>query len=233
MFNLKNFKPTTFLISFTIATGTIIPLFSLTPAQAQLFPSRESSDRDRSPQDSDRTYRNNRYGSFVIPRGQTIPVAYEKDKILVTKEETVPITLTVAANIRDRRGTTWIPYGTEIEGKIEPVGEDEGSRFVAEKLVFADGNTQFIDATSQTVTRTETIKKGANAGDILKGAAIGGAAATVLSDIFGDIKLGKVLGGAGIGAVAGLLLGGSKAELISIDPNSDLNLTLESDLALR
>jgi hypothetical protein len=229
MFHPKYFKPTTCLMTLTIAVGTIMPLVSSTPAEAQLFPSRERTTRDR-------TYRNNRnnnYGSFVIPRGQTIPVAYEKDKILVTKEETVPVTLTVAANIRDRRGNTLIPYGTEIEGKIEPTGDEEGSRFVAEKLVFADDNTQSIDATSQTVTRTETIKKGANAGDILKGAAIGGAAAVVLSDIFGDIKLGKVLGGAGIGAVAGLLLGGRRAELISIDPNSDLTLTLQSDLALR
>jgi hypothetical protein len=228
MFNPKYFKPTTsYFAIVTITLGTILPVVSFTPAQAQLFPSGGRSDRDR-------TYRNNNYGSFVIPRGQTIPVAYEKEKILVTKEETVPVTLTVAANIRDRRGNTWIPYGTQIKGTIEPVGEEEGgSRFVAEELVFADGNTQLLEATSEPVTRTETIKKGANAGDILKGAAIGGAAATVLSDIFGDIKLGKVLGGVGIGAVAGLLLGGSKAELISIDPDSDLDLTLQSDLALR
>jgi hypothetical protein len=29
------------------------------------------------------------------------------------------------------------------------------------------------------------------------------------------------------------LLGGNKAELVSIDPNNDLDLTLQSDLAIR
>ena len=39
--------------------------------------------------------------------------------------------------------------------------------------------------------------------------------------------------GAGAGALAGLLLGGNEAELISIDPNNDLDLTLQTNLALR
>jgi hypothetical protein len=42
-----------------------------------------------------------------------------------------------------------------------------------------------------------------------------------------------VLGGAGAGAIAGVLLGGNEAELISIDPNNDLNVTLQTDLILR
>ena len=90
-----------------------------------------------------------------------------------------------------------------------------------------------MDATSQVVTRTEVVRRGADAGDILKGAAIGGAAAVVLSEIFGDIDFLEVLGGAGAGAVAGLLLGKREVELVSIDPNSDLDLILQSDLALR
>ena len=226
MFDDKYFKPTTSLLTaLTLSTVAVTTLVNITPVQAQLFPSQEQS--NPYPQRTNDEY----YNLGVIPRGVIIPVGYEQEKILVTKEETVPITLIVAANIRDRNRNTLIPYGSEVVGQIEPAGN--GSRFVAEELIYPDGSAQSIDANSNVVTRTETIEKGTDAGDILKGAAIGAAAATVLSAIFGNVDFITVLGGAGIGAVGGLLLGGNKAELVSIDPNSDLNLTLQSDLALR
>ena len=139
----------------------------------------------------------------------------------------------VAANVRDSRRNTLIPYGSEILGQIEPSDDESGSLFVAEEIVFPDGTTQSIDARSRVVTRRETVKKGANTGDILKGAAIGAGAAAVLSEIFGDIGAIEVLGGAGAGALAGLLLGGNEVELVSIDPNNDLDLTLQTNLAVR
>ncbi|MDJ0687298.1 MAG: hypothetical protein QNJ41_02200 [Xenococcaceae cyanobacterium MO_188.B32] len=221
MFLSKYFKPATSLITvLTIGASGIIPMVNLAPVSAQLFP---SENRTR------RTDRNRVYS--VIPEGTQIPVEFEKEKILVTKTETAPITLTVAANIRDRYRNTLIPYGAEISGQIEPAGE--GSRFVAEELIFPDGTSQYINADSKIITRTETVKRGADTGDILTGAAIGGAAAVVLGDLFGDINIEEVLGGAGIGALGGLLLGGKEVELISIDPERDLDLTLQSDLALR
>ena len=221
MFLNKYSKPATSLIAaLTLSTAVITPLVTLTPASAQLFPTQR------------RPNRTGIYARTVIPAGVRIPVEFEKEKILVTREETVPITLKVAANIRDRYRNTLIPYGAEISGQIEPAGE--GSRFVAEELIFPDGTTRFINASSDIVTRTETVKKGASAGDILTGAAIGGAAAVVLGDLFGDINIEEVIGGAGIGALGGLLLGGGdEVELISIDPNNDLDLTLQSDLPLR
>ena len=57
--------------------------------------------------------------------------------------------------------------------------------------------------------------------------------ATVLAEVFGDIDALEVLGGAGAGAVAGLLLGGNEVELISIDPNNDLDLILQTNLTVR
>ena len=221
MFNAKYYKPA-LAIGLSFSTILISPLSQLSPAYAQLFPSNERSENNRI---------NN---SIVIPAGATIPLEYDKEKILVTKEETIPITLTVAANIRDRSRNTLIPYGTEVTGQIEPARNGEvGSIFVADELIFADGTSQFINARSQTVTSTETVSKGKDAGDVLKGAAIGAAAATALSAIFGDISVGEVLGGAGLGAIAGLLLGGNEVELVSIDPQQDLHITLDSDLALR
>ncbi len=246
MLNDKYFKPTTaLLMALSLSTAIVSPVVNVTPASAQLFPPQDQPDstprrRDETYRNEtyrnetyrNETYRNNRnYSSAIIPRGSVIPVEYDQEKILVTPEETVPVTLFVAADIKDSRRQILIPYDSEIVGRIEPAGD--GSRFVAEELIFPDGTTYTLEADSQVVTRTEKVKKGADAGDIVQGAAIGAAAAVVLSEIFGDIDFVEVIGGAGAGAVAGLLLGGKEAELISIDPNNDLDLTLQSDLALR
>lgn len=229
-------RKTSALIALLVSTTTITPFFSLFPAAAQLFPRPSNS-----------VFNSNR---VVIPAGTQIPVQYdEAEKILVTREETMPLTLKVAANLKNRNGTILIPYGSEIVGQIEPSGN--GSRFVAQKLVIkrcdsapltgarecAPESEQqsleySLDATSEVVTRTETVKEGASAGDILKGAAIGAAASSVIAAIIGDkaIATEEVLGGAGLGALAGWILGGDSAELISIDPDRDLTLTLHSDL---
>lgn len=232
MFNAKYRRiATSFLMILSASAGTLTNLVNITPAQAQLFPEQRPT-RDRE-YNTPRRRRNPTTVPNTVPRGFVIPVEYEEEKILVTPEETVPVTLLVAANVRDSQRNTLIPFGSEIIGQIEPSEDESGSLFVAQEIVFPDGTTQAIDAVSQVVTRKETIKKGANTGDILKGAAIGGAAATVLAEIFGDINALEVLGGAGAGAVAGLLLGGNKVELVSIDPNNDLDLTLTTNLALR
>ncbi|MGB5635830.1 MAG: hypothetical protein WBM44_17245 [Waterburya sp.] len=232
MFNAKYRKiATSWLMILSATAATIASPVNITPAQAQLFPeSRPTRDREYN---APRPRSNPTNVPNTVPRGFVIPVEYEEEKILVTPEETVPVTLLVAANVRDSDRNTLIPYGSEISGQIEPSEDGSGSLFVAQEIVFTDGTTQPIEAESEVVTRRETIKKGANAGDILKGAAIGGAAATVLAEIFGDIDALEVLGGAGAGAVAGLLLGGNEVELVSIDPNNDLDLTLLTNLAVR
>lgn len=225
-------KATSVLIALVMSISAVAPIFSPTSASAQLFPSRDSErDRERPLNFSRRVF---------IPQGTEIPVKYDKaEKILVTKDETVPLTLKVAANIRNRRGDILIPYNSEIVGEIQPA--DDGSQFIAEKILIRDTRAngrrkieQSIDASSDVITTTETVEKGTDVGGILKGAAIGGAAAAVLAAITGDkaIATEEVLGGAGLGALAGWIFGGKKAELISIDPNSDLTLTLDSDLEL-
>ena len=230
MFNLQHYKPIGAISLTMLLTIAISPLVSVTSASAQLFPeSQRNPDYDR---DNGDYNRDNRVRSTtIIPSGTQIPLEYDKEKILLTKEETIPVTLTVAANIRDRDRNLLIPYGTEIEGQIEP--DRDGSRFVAQELVFDDGTRESINGSSDTVTRTETVKRGKDTGDILKGAAIGGAAAAVLGEIFGDINIEEVLGGAALGALGGWLLGRDSVELVSIDPNRDLDIILDSDLALR
>lgn len=170
---------------------------------------------------------------IVIPAGTAIPVEYdEAERIVVTPNEKVPVTLKVAANIRSNLGTLLIPMNSEIIGNLQPVGV--GTQFVAEELRFANSNRRVpIQATSQVFTDRETIRQGSDVNRILKGAAIGAAASAVIAEIFGSINIGEVLGGAGIGALAGLLLGGRReVEVIVVRPEN-LNLTLESDLVLR
>ncbi|MEN9517914.1 MAG: hypothetical protein RLZZ381_502 [Cyanobacteriota bacterium] len=230
MFNAKYPKiATSSLIILSVLAATISSFANITPAQAQLFPESESTrDRDYTPSSRDR-----RLGNNTIPEGFVIPIEYEEEKILVTPEETVPITLLVAADIKDSRRNILIPYGSEIMGEIRPSDDESGSFFMADKIVLPDGTTKSIDAVSEVVTRRETVKENAKAGDILQGAAIGGTAAAILSEIFGDIGALEVLGGTGVGAIAGVLLGKNEVELVSIDPNNDLDLTLMSSLTVR
>ena len=83
------------------------------------------------------------------------------------------------------------------------------------------------------ITETETLNEKSSP-NILRGAAIGAAAVAVVSEIFGDIDLGEVLAGAGIGTLAELLLRGNRkeAEVSVIEPETDLDLTLQDDLVL-
>ena len=232
MFNAKYFKVTTSIsITLTATVAMISSFANITPVQAQLFPTQ--TNRQRVYRAPDQSRPKLELAPNTVPRGFVIPTEYDEEKILVTPEETVPVTLYVAANVKNNQRITLIPYGSEINGEIRPNADNSGSFFVAQELIFPDGTTQPINAYSQVVTRKEIIKQGANAGEILQGAAIGAAAATVLAEIFGDIEFLEVLGGAGAGAIAGLLLGGNEAELVSIDPNNDLHLTLQTDLALR
>ncbi|MEL6496012.1 MAG: hypothetical protein AAFQ41_12955 [Cyanobacteria bacterium J06623_7] len=234
MFNARYPKvATSSLVILAACVTAISSLTGVNPAQAQLFPNSPTRNRDYNPPRDRNFNRNRRLIPNTVPRGFVVPVEYEEEKILLAPEETVPISLLVAANIKDNRGNILIPYGSEILGQIEPDEAESGSFFAAESIVFTDGSSQSIEAVSAVVTRKETVKEGANAGDILQGAAIGATAAAVLSEIFGDIGALEVLGGAGAGALAGLLLGGNEVELVSIDPNNDLDLTLLDSLTVR
>ncbi len=202
-----------------MTSATVLPLFNsvsataATPASftvAQLFPP----------------------SSVVVPEGTVIPVRYdEAERIIVTPDETADVTLTVASDIRSRAGTVLIPAGSLIEGELQPV--NRGTQFVSDEIIFPSDRRLSIDATSAPITDTEIITERTNP-DILRGAAIGAAAAAVLAEIFGSIDILEVLGGAGLGALGALLLGGSReeVEVIVVEPETDLDLTLQSDFDL-
>ena len=91
-----------------------------------------------------------------------------------------------------------------------------------------------INGTSRIVTTSEKVDKGISAGKIVQNAALGAAAAAAIAAVTGDraIATEEVLGGAGIGTLLGLFLGRDSVTLASINPNRDLNVTLNSDLLL-
>jgi hypothetical protein len=169
--------------------------------------------------------------SVTIPQGTTIPVKYEKaEKILVTKDETAPLTLMTSQNIITQNGTVIIPAGSQIVGELKPA--QNGSQFVAQKLILTSGQEYQISATSNVITKTETVRKGTSTSTIIKNTALGAAAAAAVSAVTGDraIATEEVLGGAGIGALIGLFFGKSSVDLIAIEPNTDLQLTMNQDL---
>ncbi|HEY9599816.1 MAG TPA: S-layer homology domain-containing protein [Cyanophyceae cyanobacterium] len=174
--------------------------------------------------------------NFTIPAGTTIPVKYTKDKILVTKDETVPLTLTVDANITTSNGTVLIPAGSEVIGELRPAPDQGGSQFVA-KSIKMNGQTMTIDASSGVITTTETVRKGINVGNLVRDTALGTAAAAAIAAVTGDraIATEELLIGGGAGAVLNLIstfLGRNSVDLISIQPNTDLDLKLNSPLTV-
>ncbi|NER23544.1 MAG: hypothetical protein F6J96_23140 [Symploca sp. SIO1C2] len=219
---------TALVMALGMSSIAAVPLMMATAATAssdsyrvaQLFPSQ------RQPISQEFT-------NVTIPAGNFIPTrSDETDKIVITPDESMSITLVVDTDIRSSAGTLLIPAGSEIDGELRPDGN--GTRFFAQELRIRNSNQRRqINATSQKITETETINEGTDTSSILTGALIGAAAGTVLGEIFGDIDFLEVLGGAGAGALAGLLLGGRKeAEVFVINPDRDLGLTLQSDLVL-
>ncbi|HEY9638787.1 MAG TPA: hypothetical protein V6D14_35715 [Coleofasciculaceae cyanobacterium] len=239
MVNLHTFKSgTAALLALTITSSTIVPLVTAVPASAQWRRSPESGQNE-----NDRLGQNGRYRldnlNLVLPSGTSIPVRYDKEKIVLTPDETVPVTFTVATDVRNSNGNVVIPEGSQLIGDLRPTSG--GSRFVAKEVTLLRRRMEqqskpfSINASSDVVTRTEEVKKGANTGSILTGAAIGAGAAAAISAITGDhsVNAWEVIGGAGAGALGGWLLNRKSANMVVVYPERDLNVRLTSEFALR
>jgi hypothetical protein len=220
---------TALTLTIALTASTLTPLLLAQRAAAQVFPPSWRNDLPRtnpnSPGGLPNTWRNRN----LIPEGTRISTRYDKDKIVVTPTETSEVTLIVDADVRSFDGAVFIPEGSEIRGELRPTSN--GTQFVAEELILENGDRYNFDATSEIITRRETITKRSNP-KWLEGAAIGAVASSVLAEILGDIEIWHVLGGAGLGALASVLIRNrEEVEVIVIDPTTDLDLRLESDFA--
>jgi hypothetical protein len=242
------------LLSLTLALTTTA--LSLIPFQVSAKPSQEFRyNSSKAPSSLNHTKQNNGsyrpytpYPSNNIPNspvqnsgqitslniGTIIPATYpEANKILVTKEETMALVLTVTTNVRDNNNRIIIPSGSQIVGEIIPDGN--GSRFVGNTLILNNGSEYEINTSSRVITTTETVSAGKNTDAIWQGALAGTGAAAIITGITGDNRITplELLGGASIGALGGLILGGDRTqELISIDPQRDFDLTLNSSFSI-
>ncbi|MDP5338691.1 MAG: S-layer homology domain-containing protein [Nodularia sp. (in: cyanobacteria)] len=169
--------------------------------------------------------------SVTIPQGTAIPVKYDQaEKILVTKDETAPLTLTVDQNVVTQEGTIVIPAGSQVIGKLQPA--QGGSQFVAERLLLTTGEEYPINASSEVITKTETIRKGTSTSTIIRNTVLGAGAAAAVSAVTGDraVATEEVLGGAAIGGLIGLFFGRNSVDLITIAPDTDLQMTINQNL---
>ncbi|MEC4985234.1 MAG: hypothetical protein SAJ37_19980 [Oscillatoria sp. PMC 1068.18] len=167
-----------------------------------------------------------------VPQGTKIMVnKKEAEKIVVATDETVALTVKIEKTVVSPWGTTLLPAGSEIIGEITPV--NRGSQFIAKEIII-NGESSPIEAYSGIITNTQRIRRGANAGTIIKGALLGGGAAAALAALTGDgaIATEEVLAGSGVGAVASWLIAKRWVDVVVIDPQQDLNLTLAKDLSV-
>ncbi len=216
----------------------------------------------------------------LISSGTLIPVKYSQAKrIIVSPKETAPLTLTVAANVKNNSGSVVIPVGSQIIGQLQPT--TGGSQFVASQVMI-DGQQFPISASSQAITTTRNVRD-TNILGLLQDAVLGSAAAAGISGITGDrtitarkvltgtvigtaiganqnrnilstvrdtalgaaagagisgvtgnrtITAGKVIGGAALGATIGGIADRTGNNVVVINPNTDLTLTLNSDLGI-
>jgi hypothetical protein len=209
---------TALLIALSLTSSSIAPFtLSTTPAFAQRIIAQSQ---------------------VVVPAGTTIAVEYTEtknaDKIVVTPTETAPLSLTVKTDVKAPMGAILIPAGSTVKGQLQPA--NGGTQYVATEIILPNnGKKLAVNATSQVVTRQETIRKGAKTTTILAGTVAGAGAAAALSGIIGggkSITPLRVLAGAGVGTAAGAVLGRRKVDVIVVKPNEDLTLTLQSNLVI-
>lgn len=169
---------------------------------------------------------------FKLEKGTKIQVNYlASDKVVVTPNETINMTLEVANDIKNLEGKVLIPKGSKIEGQLVPRYNGSnflGTQFVAQKLSIASNSYTSINATSALVTSEKPTN--VNQGTV-QDAATTAAARAVLGTILGQqVDLGNIL--------TSVVTGKTNTEpnvqttqttLVIIDPETDLSLTFGSD----
>lgn len=170
-----------------------------------------------------------------IPAGTSIPVRYEGiNRILLSKDEPpTPLTLKVAQNVITAQGQVLIPAGSDVVGQLRTTAS--GAQFFASEIVLPDGRRLPVDASSNVISKTETITKSASTGKVVASTLVGAGAAAGIAAVTGDrnIKAWEVLPGAVAGAALSLFLGRDRVDLFAVNPNTDLSLTLNKDLVLQ
>lgn len=173
--------------------------------------------------------------ALQLSAGTTLPVRYDQaERILVSPQEPnpVPVTLKIDRDVV-AGGRVVIPANSDVSGELRVV--QGGTQFYANQVVLPNGTRYDLNATSALVTTTRVINRSTDVGEIIKGAALGSAAAAGIAAITGDraIATEDVLGGTAAGALLSFFLGRSSTTVFVVNPDTDLSLTLNSPLTVR
>ncbi|MEN9216626.1 MAG: S-layer homology domain-containing protein [Gloeomargarita sp. HHBFW_bins_162] len=138
----------------------------------------------------------------TLPQGTLIVTRSGSQRVIVAPQDSLPLTVNVAQDVRDSQGRVIVPAGSTIRGRLQPAGQ--GSQFVAQEITVR-GQTFSLNAASQPVRRTQEVSE-RSLRPILPGALVGTAAAALIAGVSGDrrIEAGEVLAGTVTGAAAGL-----------------------------
>jgi S-layer homology domain len=171
-----------------------------------------------------------------IPVGTTLPTRFERSiRIYISPEEagSVPVTLLIDRDIISPNNTMLIPRNSQVIGELRQVRG--GAQFRAAMLVLPNGTQLVLDASSAVVNRTETIYQSTNVNTLLAQAALSPGAAAGITAITGDrtILPQHVLGQAPFNNMIRQFQGRDRVILYAINPNTDLDVTLNAPLALQ
>lgn len=168
-------------------------------------------------------------GTSTLQAGTVIATIYDGDETLfIAPGETRAFNLQVSG-VKGRESGGSLPYGSQVHGKF--VKAPGGTRFIADSVTIAQRIYRF-DARSQILKDTKDPREsgfGAMAGDAALGAAAGSLIGGVTGnrDMLDPVKLGA-------GAVLGVLVGNVTApQVVRIEPDQSIELTLTADAPLR
>jgi hypothetical protein len=163
-----------------------------------------------------------------VTRGTKIPVTYlASDKVVVTPNETINLTLEVANDIQNSENKVLIPKGSKIEGQLVPRYSGSkflGTQFVAQRLIVNNQSYTNLNATSNLVT-------GEKPSDVnnstVQNTSATSAAQTILGTILGrSVNVESILTGR---TTTPQTTQDTVDTLVIIDPETDLPLTFGSD----
>jgi len=160
--------------------------------------------------------------------GEVLGASYSSSEPLyLGVNETRAVSFVLTDPLRDRNNMIVVPAGSVVEGQFQPA--PGGSQFVSRSVV-VNGRSFPLYAQSS-VIRSQKDPRQTTGEAILGHSLIGAGVGVLLGGLTGDrvIATEEVLGAAALGAVIGNV---SAAEMVVVQPNQPLNLTVTQDLQL-
>lgn len=185
----------------------------------------------RSRRRSDRIFRdrNSRIRRGRVYEGTIIQTkADRRDRIVLERNETLPLTLYVEQDVRDRNNRyVVLPRGSRIEGRLRP--KRGGVRFVADDVILRNGRRYDLDAESDIIYPDRRVDRTAS------NTRVSDAARIILSSVLGrsNSGIGDVFSRRSDRDIFGSSRSRARRDIVVVYPDQDLDLYLTSDLKIR